>query len=64
MDLSMEETYDSVVPAYHMNKSIGILSFLTAQRMPDEDIKHDGENYDLIRAGIGGRNEYERSKSI
>ena len=44
--LVWRETYDSIVPAYHMNKKYW-------NSVPDEDIKRMiGESYDLIRANI------------
>lgn len=46
------ETYDSVVPAYHMNKKYWN-SIILDGSVPDEDIKRMiGESYDLIQAGI------------
>lgn len=50
--LVWRETYDSVVPAYHMNKKHWN-SIILDGSVPDEDIKRMiGESYDLIRAGI------------
>ncbi|MBS7006767.1 MmcQ/YjbR family DNA-binding protein [Anaerostipes sp.] len=46
------ETYDSVVPAYHMNKKYWN-SIILDGSVPDKDIKRMiGESYDLIRASI------------
>lgn len=46
------ETYDSVVPAFHMNKKYWN-SIILDGSVPDEDIKRMiGESYDLIQAGI------------
>lgn len=46
------ETYDSIVPAYHMNKKYWN-SIILDGSVPDEDIKRMiGESYDLIRANI------------
>lgn len=50
--LVWRETYDSVVPAFHMNKKYWN-SIILDGSVPDEDIKRMiGESYDLIQAGI------------
>lgn len=50
--LVWRETYDSIVPAYHMNKKYWN-SIILDGSVPGEDIKRMiGESYDLIRANI------------